>query len=82
MVGAAAAGSVLFGLLSMRNPGSAALFLDMVRHGTGALAALPEANQSVARGDIAHAFSGVFLLVAAISCVSVAMSSTMNVRNL
>jgi predicted MFS family arabinose efflux permease len=80
--GAAAAGAVLFGLLSWRAPDTAALFFEMVRRGPGVLAALGEAEQAAARAAIAGAFSGVFVLVAVISCVSVAMSATMPVRRL
>jgi predicted MFS family arabinose efflux permease len=80
--GAAAAGAVLFGLLSAWNPTTAALFSDMVRKGTGALLSLPAGQQDAVKAEIASAFSGVFLLVAGISCVSVAMSATLPVRRL
>jgi MFS family permease len=80
--GAAAAGAVLFGLLSAWDPDTATLFFAMVRHGSGVLLSLPADQQALARSEIASAFSGVFLLVAGISCVSVAMSATLPVRRL
>jgi hypothetical protein len=75
-----AGGGTLFGLLSTRNPETAALFFDMVRHGPGVLSGLPIEQAAHARAEIARAFSGVFLLVAGISCISVAMSATLRVR--
>ena len=80
--GAAGAGAVLFGLLSSRNPDTAALFLDMVRKGSDILLSLPPEHQDLVRAQIASAFSGVFLLVAGISCLSVAMAATLSVRRL
>lgn len=80
--GAAAAGAVLFGLLSAWDPGTASLFFEMVRKGAGVLARLPAEQQALARAEIARAFSGVFVLVAGISCVSVAMAATLPVRRL
>ena len=80
--GAALAGAVLFGLLSVWDPATAALFIEMVRKGAGILLRLSGDQQDVARAAIARAFSGVFILVALISCVSVAMSATLPVRRL
>ena len=80
--GAAAAGAVLFGLLSAHDPDVAALFFEMVRRGPSVLLGQTEAQQAVARAAITSAFSGVFLLVAAISCLSVAMATTLPVRRL
>ena len=80
--GAAAAGAVLFGLLAAWNPATAALFSDMVRRGAGVLLSLSAEQQAAARAEIASAFSGVFLLVAGISCVSVVMAATLPVRRL
>ncbi len=80
--GAALAGAVLFGLLSARDPETAVLFFDMVRRGPGVLLQLPGDQQALARAAIARAFSGVFVLVAGISCISVVMSATLPVRRL
>jgi predicted MFS family arabinose efflux permease len=80
--GAAAAGAVLFGLLSAWDPETASLFFAMVRHGSGVLLNLPADQQILVRSEIASAFSGVFLLVAGISCVSVTMAATLPMRRL
>lgn len=80
--GAAAAGAVLFGLLTAWAPDTAELFFEMVRRGPGVLTDLSAERQTLARAEIASAFSGVFLLVAGISCVSALMAATLPVRRL
>lgn len=80
--GAALAGAVLFGLLSARDPAAAGVFHEMVRRGPGVLNALAVDQQDLTRAAISRAFSGVFALVALISCLSVAMSATLPVRRL
>ena len=78
--GAAAAGAVLFGLLALQDSQAADLFLAMVRHGPGALVALPPAAQAMVRAEIANAFRGVFLTVALFSAGIVAAAWTMPLR--
>jgi MFS family permease len=80
--GAAAAGAVLFGLLSLMDPDTARLFVEMVRHGAGALDGLSAAQQDAARAEIATAFRGVFLTVACFSCTIVCCAATLPVRRL
>ena len=80
--GAAAAGAVLFGLLSAMDPGTADLFFEMVRHGSGALDGLSAVQQEAARTEIASAFRGVFLTVACFSCTIVACAATLPLRRL
>ncbi len=80
--GAAAAGAVLFGLLSAMNPDTAALFFEMVRRGSQVLAQLPADHRMLVQGEIATAFRGMFLLVASFSCIIVAAAWTMPVRRL
>jgi predicted MFS family arabinose efflux permease len=80
--GAAAAGAVLFGLLTAMNPDTASLFSDMVRQGASALHGISAAQQEAARVEIATAFRGVFLTVAVFSCIIVACAATMPVRRL
>ena len=80
--GAAAAGAVLFGLLSTLNPDTAALFFDMVRRGPQCWRQLPAEHRMLVQGEIATAFRGVFLLVASFSCTIVAMAWTIPVRRL
>ena len=78
--GAAVAGAVLFGLLTAQDSHAAGLFAELVRHGPGALRALPAAQQAVARAEIGDAFRGVFLTVAVFSCAIVALAVTMPAR--
>jgi EmrB/QacA subfamily drug resistance transporter len=80
--GAAAAGAVLFGLLTAMNPDTASLFSDMVRQGASASHGISAAQQEAARVEIATAFRGVFLTVAVFSCIIVACAATMPVRRL
>jgi MFS family permease len=78
--GTALAAAVLFGMLSARNPGTAAVFFDMVRHGPGVLTGLPIEQAAQVRAEVARAFSGIFLLVAGVSCISVAMAATLRMQ--
>jgi MFS family permease len=80
--GVALAGAVLFIVLSTIDPGAAALFFEMIRHGSAVLAALPGEQQAVVQAEIATAFRGVFLTVACFSCTIVAMAWTMPVRRI
>jgi MFS family permease len=80
--GAAAAGAVLFGVLSLRDPHAATLFFEMVRRGPAVLALLPADQQALVQDEIGAAFRGVFLLVACFSCTIVGMAVTLPVRRL
>lgn len=80
--GAAAAGAVLFGLLSAMDTETATLFLDMVKRGPGVLASLTAERRALVQGEIADAFRGVFVLVACFSCTIVAMAATLPMRRL
>jgi MFS family permease len=81
-LGAAAAGAVLFGVLSAMDPGTANLFSEMVRHGSGVLDGLPAAQQDIVRTEIGFAFRGVFLTVACFSGLIVACAATLPLRRL
>lgn len=80
--GAAAAGAVLFGILSAMNQETATLFFDMVRRGPSVLAALTPDHRALVQQEVAAAFRGVFLTVACFSCAIVAMAATLPVRRL
>jgi len=80
--GVALAGAVLFIVLSTIDPSAAALFFEMIRHGSTILAALPGEQQVLVQAEIATAFRGVFLTVACFSCTIVAMAWTMPVRRI
>jgi MFS family permease len=80
--GAAVAGTVLFGLLSLMDADTALLFTEMVRRGPGVLDGLEPGRQMLVQTEIANAFRGVFLTVAVFSCLIVACAATMPVRRL
>ena len=80
--GAAIAGAVLFGVLSVMDQQTAALFYEMVRRGPGVLMALSADHRALVQEEIASAFRGVFLTVACFSCTIVAMAATIPVRRL
>ncbi|MBN8930290.1 MAG: hypothetical protein BGO51_06285 [Rhodospirillales bacterium 69-11] len=80
--GAAAAGAVLFGLLSAMDQETATLFLDMVKRGPSVLASLPPQRQALVQAEIGDAFRGVFLLVACFSGTIVFAASTLPLRRL
>ncbi|MGE0224521.1 MAG: MFS transporter [Acetobacteraceae bacterium] len=80
--GAAAAGAVLFGILSATSPDTATLFFEMVRRGPSILSDLPAARQAVVQAEVAQAFRGVFLTIACFSVTIVAMAITLPVRRL
>lgn len=77
-----AAAAVLFGLLTAWNPETAGLFFNMVRKGPRVPMALTADRLDLARAEIASIFSGVFVLVAGISCLSALMAATPPVRRL
>ncbi len=80
--GAAAAGAVLFGMLTATDPDTAALFFDMVRRGPGILASLPIERQELVQTQVAQAFRGVFLTIACFSVTIVTMAATLPMRRL
>jgi MFS family permease len=80
--GAAAAGAVLFGVLSVTDPDTALLFTEMVRRGPGVLDGLEPSRQVLVQNEIANAFRGVFLIVAGFAATIVACAATMPVRRL
>jgi hypothetical protein len=73
---------VLFGLLSLTDQDTAALFTEMVRHGPAALQALPPIRQALVQREVADAFRGVFLATACFSCIIVACAATTPQRRL
>ncbi len=80
--GAAAAGAVLFGILTASDPDTANLFFEMVRRGPGILASLPAERQAAVQAEVAQAFRGVFLTIACFSVTIVAMAATLPLRRL
>jgi hypothetical protein len=80
--GAAAAGAVLFAVLSLTDADTAMLFTEMVRRGPSVLDGIGADRQMLVQGEIANAFRAVFLTVACFSCTIVACAATMPVRRL
>ena len=80
--GAAAAGAVLFGILSALDQQTATLFFEMVRRGPGVLASLTPEHRALVQSEVAVAFRGVFLTVAFFACTTVVMAATLPVRRL
>ena len=80
--GAAATGTVLFGILTATDSDTATLFFEMVRRGPGVLAALPIERQELVQAQVAQAFRGVFLTVACFSVTIVIMAATLPLRRL
>ena len=80
--GAAAAGAVLFGILSAMDQATATLFFDMVRRGPSVLASLAPDHRALVQQEVVAAFRGVFLTVAFFSCTIVAMAATLSLRRL
>jgi MFS family permease len=62
-IGTALVGAVLFAVLSRQDPQTAAMFADIVQRGQSVLAALPEAQRLLVRGEIADAFRAAFLTI-------------------
>lgn len=80
--GAAVAGAVLFGTLSVIDLDAVGRFTEMVQHGAGTLDSLEPARRALVLGEIASAFRGVFLTIAAFSCTIVACAATLPTRRL
>lgn len=62
--GTALVATVLFAVLSLRNPEAAQVFAAMIEHRGNAGAGLSEVQRVAIQGDIAMAFSAAFLLMA------------------
>lgn len=80
--GAAAAGAVLFGILSLVAGDVAGLFTRMVQFGPGTLDNLDPIARILFLHHVATGFRGVFLTVACFSCMIVACSATLPIRRL
>ncbi len=63
--GTAIVATVLFGVLSLRNPEAANIFAGMVEHGRGLAPVLSLAQQATIRAEIKEAFRAAFLSMAA-----------------
>jgi len=80
-IGVTIALGALFATLA-RNAGTAAAFANAVRHGTGVLAALPDATRAAATAGIAGGFTAAFLAVAAFAALNAVVAWTLPLRRL
>jgi MFS family permease len=62
-LGTALVGAVLFAVLAAHDTQTAAMFAHLVQEGPKALEALPPAQQTVVRAEIANAFRAAFLTI-------------------
>ena len=81
-IGVALVGAVLFALLAAADDATAALFAEMVSRGPAAMTGLPPARQAAIQGQIADAFGGAFLTIAAFAATSSALAWTLPVRSI
>ena len=81
-LGTALVGTVLFATLALQGSGSAEFFVDFIRHGSEALAAIPAATQAQLQADIARAFSNAFLTVAGFTACGAVLAWSMPVRRI
>lgn len=80
-IGVTVAVGVLFAMLG-RDPDTADVFADAVRHGPAALASLPEATRAAAAGRIADGFSAAFVAIATFAALNAVLAWTLPLRRL
>jgi len=80
--GTALVATVLFATLSLRNPEAARIFATMVEHGRHLAPALSPAQQTTIQVDIAEAFRGAFLSMAAFTTAGFFLALTNPLRRI
>lgn len=80
--GTALVGTVLFAVLTWRDPDAAPLFGAMVREGQEVVAGLPVARQGEVHAIITSAFRAAFLAIAAFTAMGVLLAWTIPARRL
>jgi MFS family permease len=80
--GTALVSTLLFGVLSLRNPDAAGVFATMAEHGTQAMPNLSPSQQAAIRADITTAFSAAFLLVACYTALGAVLAWTNPLRRI
>ncbi len=85
-VGAALAtaivGTVLFAILAAKDPQTAAIFTELVQRGPQTLASLDPSRRLAVQTEIAQAFSGAFLTIAAFAGTALLLAWSIPVRRL
>lgn len=74
--GTALVATVLFSVLTVRNPLAAEVFAAMIEHATNAGAGLSQAERMVIRGDIDFAFRIGFMIMAGITFTGMLLAAT------
>jgi hypothetical protein len=74
--------SVLFAVLSIKNPEAARLFATMTEHGAYVASHLSAAQQADIRAVIAEAFHFAFLLIAAFTTVGFLLALSIPLRRI
>ncbi len=80
--GTALVGAALFALLAARDPETAHRFAELVEQGPRVLAALPEVRRAVVQAEIADAFRGAFLTIAAFAALALGFAWWIPVRRI
>ncbi len=81
-LGTAIVGAVLFAVLAARDPAAASVFVDIVERGPGILLTLDMGRQAAVGLEIAGAFRGAFLAIAAFSFIAMLLAWTLPVRRI
>ncbi len=81
-LGTALVGAVLFAWLTVRDPVTAALFVDVVERGPGVLDGLSSAVRAGLATEIAGAFRAAFLTVAGFSTTALLLAWTLPLRRI
>ncbi len=80
--GTAVVGAVLFAILSHADAETAAMFSELVQRGPAVLAQLDEARRLTVQSEIAFAFRGAFLTIAAFAGCATVLAWTIPMRRL
>ena len=81
-IGTALVGAVLFALLAAQDPHTARLFGAIVEQGPQVMAGLPDGERAAVAAEIAWAFRGAFLAVAAFAGLATLLAWSLPVRKL
>jgi hypothetical protein len=80
--GTALVATVLFAVLSIKNPDAARAFANMVQHTHGLAPALPPEQRAAIQADIVEAFRAAFLTIAAFTVAGFFLALTNPLRKI
>jgi len=80
--GTAIVGTLLFGMLTLKNPEAARVFAAMVENPLGAVTALSAPQRAAVQADITQAFRAAFLLIAGFTATGFLLALTHPVRRI